>query len=152
MHFSHSLATTATPAKIWSIWTDVEGWPTWDTELSRAALDGDFAVHARGTLKPLRGPSSTFVITSPTPGQGYAFMTRLPLCRLTVQRTLDTDGAHTGFTHAVRFDGPLSFLWGRALGRRYQRMLPQVMERIRLRAEQPRDERRERSALAPGLA
>lgn len=82
MRFQHCERTTASPEVIWKIWTDVENWPTWDTELSAATLKGRFALHAQGTLKPQNGSTSSFEITQLDWGKSYTFTTRLPLCRL----------------------------------------------------------------------
>lgn len=136
MKFDHTVETTAPPEKIWGARTDVERWPEWDTELASAALDGSFALGAKGKLKPKSGPASRFFISELTPGESYAFTTRLPLCELKVRRYLtrrDSGGAF--FTHEVSFVGPLSFVFGNLLGRRYREALPVIMENLRKIAE-----------------
>ena len=135
MRFEHTVETVASPGKIWGLWTDVERWPAWDTELASASLDGDFVRGARGTLKPRRGPASAFVISKLTPGESYVFVTRLPLCELRVERRLARRTGGTTFTHEVTFVGPLSFLFGSLLGRRYRESLPVVMGNLRRIAE-----------------
>lgn len=132
MKFDHTVETTAPPEKIWTAWIAVERWPEWDTELASATLDGSFALGAKGRLKPKRGPMSEFFISELTPGESYTFTTRLPLCELKVRRHLTPkDGAGAFFTHEVSFDGPLSFVFGNLLGRRYREALPVVIENLR---------------------
>ena len=145
MRFSHTVRTTAPPEEIWSLWTDVARWPDWDTELASASLDGDFGLGATGTLKPERGPASRFTIAELSPGEGYAFMIGLPLCRLGVARRLAREAGGTSFTHEVSFEGPLSFVFGALLGGRYRWALPGVMENLRGEAEGAA----ERSGAAP---
>ena len=58
MIFDHTVETAAPPEKIWAAWTDAGSWPEWDTELAFAALDGDFAVGAKGSLKSPTGVPS----------------------------------------------------------------------------------------------
>lgn len=136
MKFAHTVETTAPPEKIWGAWTDVERWPEWDTELDSAALDGGFALGAKGKLKPKSSPASRFFISELIPGEGYAFITRLPLCELKVDRHLTRkEGGGAFFTHEVSFVGPLSFVFGNLLGRRYREALPVVMEHLRRIAE-----------------
>lgn len=136
MKFAHTAWTTAPPEKIWAAWTDVKRWPQWDTELASASLEGGFAIDAKGKLKPKRGPASGFTISELTPGESYAFTTRLPLCELEVRRRLTRkDGGGACFTHEVTFTGPLSFVFGNLLGRRYREALPAVMENLRKTAE-----------------
>jgi hypothetical protein len=136
MKFDHTLETTAPPEKIWLAWTDVERWPEWDTELDSAALDGSFALGAKGSLKPKRGPVSRFTISELTTRVSYSFTTRLPPCELKVRRHLTRkDGGGAYFTHGVSFVGPLSFVFDNLLGRRYRQALPMVMENLRKIAE-----------------
>ena len=73
MRFDHTVATVAMPGDVWAVWTDVDRWPEWDTELESASVEG---VH-----------------------------------------------------------GPLSFLFGALLGRRFRAALPGVMENVRRIAE-----------------
>lgn len=40
--FSHSKTTTADSAAIWSLWSDIENWPKWDSGIARCQLEGDF--------------------------------------------------------------------------------------------------------------
>jgi len=135
VRFDHTVQTTASPAQIWALWTDVARWPDWDTELASASLRGDFGLGATGTLKPKSGPASGFTITDLTPGEGYAFDIRLPLCRLRIERRLAREAGGTSFTHEISFEGPMSFVFGALLGGRYRRALPGVMGNLRREAE-----------------
>ena len=63
MHVAHTLQTTAPAERIWQLWTDVAGWPRWDTALVAARLDGPFVCGARGRLQSKGSPESTFNIS-----------------------------------------------------------------------------------------
>ena len=137
MLFDHTLKTKTAPGRVWAVWTDVARWPEWDGELESASVEGDqLALGAKGTLRPRRGPDSSFVVSEFEPEEGYAFATRLPLCKLVVRRWLsgDRDGGTT-FTHEVSFVGPLSFHFGALLGGRFRAALPGVMGNVRSIAE-----------------
>jgi hypothetical protein len=135
MKFSHTLKTSASAAKIWHIWTDVERWSQWDTELHTARLDEPFELGAIGQLTPKRGSTSRFKISQFNPGQSYTFTLKLPLCRLNVHRYLSdrTDGVY--FTHEVSFQGLLAFIFGLLLGRQFRSVLPSVMQNVKQIAE-----------------
>jgi hypothetical protein len=134
-HFSHTLTTTA-PKRIWSLWTDVQRWPNWDTELEHAALHGPFELGAGGRLKSKGSPPSTFVVTEFERGTRYTFTTELPWgSSLNVKRYLAREGEATCFTHEVWFSGPLALPLGATLGRRFKAALPGVMERLKQLAE-----------------
>lgn len=134
-HFSHTLTTTARPETIWIIWTDVPNWSRWDDGLKTADLDGPFTVGTGGRLIPDKGPKSRFVITDLVPGQSYTFRTRLPLGSLYVKRFLTQQNGQTAFTHEVWFTGLTKGIFGRALGRNYRAILPDVLEKIKTLAE-----------------
>lgn len=136
MRFDHTVTTSAAPGDVWAVWADVARWPEWDVELESASIEGGrLASGAKGTLRPKRGPASSFLVSEFEPEEGYAFTTRLPLCELVVRRRLGGDGDSTTFTHEVSFVGPLSFLFGALLGWRFQAALPGVMENVRRIAE-----------------
>ncbi len=134
--FNHTIETTAPPEMIWQIWTDVPNWKTWDDGLKDAELNGPFTATSQGVLIPDKGPRSKFVLTEVIPGQSYTFRTKLPLGALNVKRFLTTENSKTIFTHEVWFTGLTKNFFGRALGRNYRSLLPGVMEKIRLLAEQ----------------
>jgi len=135
MTFSHTLSTELSPAVIWAIWTAVDRWPTWDSELKSARLDGEFCLGATGQLTPNRGPALRFEISALELDKSYTFTTRLLLCRLHVRRFLTFDD-ELRFTHEVSFEGPLAFLFSWLLGRQFRRVLPDVMRSLLQIAEQ----------------
>jgi hypothetical protein len=135
MRFSHTLKTVASPEAIWKVWTDVERWSHWDTELRDAYLKGAFVLGTFGQLTPKRGRATQFQITQLTAEQSYTFMIALPFCTMSVYRFLSNDSEGVYFTHEVTFRGILAFLFGLLLGRRFQAVLPQVMENVKRIAE-----------------
>lgn len=139
MRFEHTLETTAPAERIWQLWTDVGGWPRWDTALVSAHLDGPFAHNARGRLQSKGSPESAFSIVELDPGRSYTFAVPLLLAELRVRRTLAQTPVGTRYTHEVSFVGPLGRLFGLLLGRQFRALLPGVMEQLRRLAEQPRD-------------
>lgn len=134
--FSHTVETSALPEAIWRIWTDVPNWKMWDDGLKAAELNGPFAAGANGVLIPDKGPKSTFTLTEVASGQSYTFRTKLPLGALHVRRFLTIQNGKTAFTHEIWFTGLTKGIFGRALGRNYRKILPDVMEKIRRIAEQ----------------
>jgi hypothetical protein len=135
--FKHTVATIAPPETIWQLWTNVDRWVEWDTELLSASMMGEFRLGAVGQLTPRRGVASSFQITQFQIDQSYTLMIALPLCQLQIQRYLSTtpDGP-LYFTHDVSFRGFLAWVFALLLGRRFRRILPQVMENLKQIAEQ----------------
>ena len=135
MKISHTVKTSASPQRIWEIWTDVKNWSDWDTQLIDSYLESPFMLEAKGKLTPKKGGVSTFRISQLVPKKSYTFQCKLPLCNLNVSRTLDTQLDGTYFTHKVWFEGISAFVFSRILGKQFQTVLTNVMENIKRIAE-----------------
>lgn len=136
-HFQHTVETPASPEVIWQHWTDVDTWPSWDTEVEQVVLEGEIGLGVRGVLTA-DGRDSRLEITAWEPMVSYAFTTRLPLGSLVVTRTLEPTESGTRFTHDVAFRGFGGWLLAPLLGKRFRRALPQVMGELAALAEQER--------------
>lgn len=130
--FAHTTPTTADRDRLWAVWTDVPGWPAWDTELASAELDGAFAAGVRGTLKPNDGPESGFTLKEVEPQGGYTYDVDMPLAHLRVERRAEPNPQGPGLevTHRVSFQGPLGWLFAAFLKGRYEAALPGVMDKL----------------------
>ncbi len=133
--FSHTVSTTASAEKIWSIWTDVPNWHQWDTGLQSATLDAPFQLGAKGKLVPDRGPKSKFKISALEEGRSYTFKTRIPFGWLIVRRFMEKKDGQLFFTHEVEFTGLFKRAFAKRFGPRYKEMLPVVMQNIKVLAE-----------------
>lgn len=136
--FAHTTTIRATRDALWQVWTDVAGWPRWDTPLKQATL-GDEPMHlgSAGTLTDQGGRSSRFTVTEWVPMESYAFQTVLPGAALTVRRFVVAEhaGGRLELTHHVQFSGPLRWLWATLLGRTFRRQLPPVMDHLKYLVE-----------------
>ena len=82
--FEHtgSISSTAPPAAVWALWSDVGTWPDWDPSVVAVTLDADFVAGARGTMTlagPFEVPMSLDVVE---PGRRY--LDRLDLGELVI--------------------------------------------------------------------
>ena len=132
-HFHHTVETPAVPEAIWSRWTDVETWHTWDAGLEAASLtaqtgpNGAMQLGSVGVLVS-NGRSTRFEVTRFEPGRVVAFESALPLGGLVVTRSLEPlDDGGTRFTHDVQFRGVGGAFFAPLLGPGFRRILPGVM-------------------------
>lgn len=125
--------TTETPASceaVWDVWTDVDGWPRF-LSMRWADLDGEFAVHASGRIKPSSGPSSKFTIVALEPGRFYATQASMPGATLRFEHEVaPTPSGGTRVTERQTIDGPLSRIYGRLFGRQMVSELPGSLEKL----------------------
>ncbi|MEL6256714.1 MAG: SRPBCC family protein [Bacteroidota bacterium] len=135
-HFWYSLETSASPEKIWSIWTEVGEWKNWDSGLKDAELsDSEFGLGAKGFIYSLEGRKSRFKVVNYEEGVSYTFKTNLPLGGLYVKRYLEQSGNNTKFTHEIWFKGITAGIFSKTFGPEFREMLPEVLEKIRKLAE-----------------
>ncbi|HAA20753.1 MAG TPA: polyketide cyclase [Cytophagales bacterium] len=134
-HFWHTVTTSASPETVWTIWTDVSNWHTWDTGLQSARMDDAFRLEAKGVLTSLEGRDTKFTVVAYEEGSSYTFKSALPLGGLYVKRTLSEEDGKTVFTHEVWFQVLTAGIFARAFGDNFRAMLPEVMETVKAQAE-----------------
>jgi len=134
-HFWNTLETTADPSDIWSIWTNVNQWKTWDSGLKDAMMNEAFQLNAKGEIISLEGRKSKFKIVEIEEGVSYTFKTNLPLGGLYVKRYLSQKNGLNYFTHEVWFKGLTSGIFAKMFGTKFKEMLPEVMANIQEIAE-----------------
>jgi len=137
--FSSSQFTTAKFEKIWNIWIDVENWSKWDSGLKSAIHSGKLHKNSEGKVVPDKGPKARFKIVEWQEGKTYTMKTIIPFGGLFVKRTLSEKNGKTEFTHEVWFTGILKKFFFKKLGIRYQKMLPEVLMKIKSIAEESQD-------------
>lgn len=136
MYITHTMLTTASPEKIWKIWTDVKNWKQWDVTLREAALlKESFQADVHGVMIPEKGLKAGFKVTSCVPNFSYTITTRLPLIKIHVHRFLGYNNMKTTFTHEIWVEGPLSWMWWKLTGRNAASRLSQAMKNVKQLAE-----------------
>lgn len=141
--FKYSVETSAGKDTVWRLWSDVDGWKRFDTALEFSRLsDGDsFGEGASGYLKAKGAPRTRFEILRVN--EGVSFLVRL---QLPLHHTIDqqryfavSDSGATVITHEVSFNGLLSPVIYAVLSRIYKKETRQVVDRLKLLAEQVRE-------------
>lgn len=135
MYITHTMLTTASPERIWKIWTDVKNWKQWDVMLRGALLKGSFQKNVQGVLIPEKGPKAGFTVTSCDPNFSYTVTTRLPLAKIHIHRFLGYHNMKTTFTHEIWVEGPLSWMWWKLIGNNAAGRLSQAMKNVKQLAE-----------------
>ncbi len=134
-HFSFTVPVNTSATKVWQTLIDVQTWHEWDTEIIEASLEGDFAVNAKGTMKPKSGPKLKFYISEITPLQSYTFNTIMPVGELVIKRSLKIENEIVYFTDDIAFTGFLKKVFGLMLWGQFRKVLPEVMNKFKAIAE-----------------
>jgi hypothetical protein len=108
MTFEHSgsVTTTAAPAAVWALWSDVTTWSTWDPAVERVTLDGAFAVGTAGTMT-LRGDiEAPFTLELVAPEARYLDQLTIGDLVIRIDHVLRAIAGGTEVTVTTTIDGP----------------------------------------------
>lgn len=66
-----SIETTATPAQIWKLFCDVNGWKTWNSGIESIEIHGPFAAGTTFSMQPPDAEMLTSTLVSVEENQGF---------------------------------------------------------------------------------
>jgi hypothetical protein len=93
------------------VWTDVNQWHTWQSDIEHARLDGAFAAGHTFVLKPKGGPKVNIEIITAEPGSRFTDLTRFPGARMYGNHEFIVRGDELEIRTTMSIDGPLAWLW-----------------------------------------
>jgi hypothetical protein len=133
--YQHQLVTSASPAALWRLYSDVSTWPRWDDAFEAVTLDGPFAAGSGGLLE-LRGQAPlAFRIVEAEPERGFVDETEIPGGVIRFRHRIEpADPGGVRLTHEVEIEapGPLA----EQLGAKITAGIPNTMARIAALAEE----------------
>jgi hypothetical protein len=133
----HTHESAAGPEAIFSLWADVEGWPSWDASLIATTLDGPFAAGTRGTLHPQGMPEPiAFTLTAVADGAGFSDETRLGPLVLRFDHRVEPRPGGSRIVVSIEADGPDAEQIGPAVAEDLPESVA-ALAAAALRAEQP---------------
>jgi hypothetical protein len=109
--------TTKSAYEIWLMYTDVKNWKSWDPSVESSEVFGEFVEGTKGTLKPVGGPKTDFVITTLTKYIYFANRSNLPLAHIDFEHAIFDNGEIREVTHTVKLGGFLSPIFKIILGK-----------------------------------
>ena len=104
--YERTVTTTASPADVWAVWSDIGTWHLWDPAIETVALEGHFAEGAAGTMGLQGGIETPFVLEIVEPGA--RFLDKLTIGDLVIRIDHEVAAAGGGAAVTVRtvVDGP----------------------------------------------
>jgi uncharacterized protein YndB with AHSA1/START domain len=123
--FEHSTQAPASRERVWALWTDISGWPSWNPGVARAELDGPLAEGATGTVRAKGGPTSSLRVLAIEPERRFVTEASERFMRLRFEHELaDVEGGQLRITHRVRMTGVATPLMRYTVGARLERSIP----------------------------
>ena len=109
---------------VWSVFIDVEQWPTWtDSVTSVDLLDGPMRVGASARIRQPRLPTVVWTVTELEPGSSWTWVATSPGARTTATHVLTASGTGTVASQSITQSGPL----GRVAGLVWRKLTARVL-------------------------
>ena len=111
--YGTSVVSTASPDKVWKIWSDTSTWGEWNPNVSTMDLQGPFATGSTAIMNTKAGQHHKMRIVDVQPGRFFALETNvIPGTMFRFNCRVEPVGAETKISQTVEVKGPLGFLRG----------------------------------------
>ena len=130
-----SIETTATPAQIWRLFSDVSGWKTWNSGIQNIELHGAFAAGTVFSMQLPTGEQFTSTLTKVEENQGFTDETVIEGTRVLVHHTIASlASGNTKVTYRTEITGSNAAAFGPVVTGDF----PAVLQALKTLAEQSR--------------
>jgi len=134
--YGKSRTTTASPERVWAVWSDPNNWSAWNSGIKDAHLDGVLRDGAVGTMTTDRGSTHTVTFLNVVAPKGYSLtMAGPPLTTMTFSCSIEPNGSGSTISQSVMLGGPLGFLFGAMMGTQMAEHFVAVLDDVARTAE-----------------
>ena len=128
----HATEAEVEPAAIWRAWTDVAGWPAWNTDIEAIELRGSFAPGGTIAMKPQGAPTVELRIAEVVDGELFVDEADVggTIVR-TLHRVERTDAGRTRVLYRLEADGPAADEIGPAVTADFDEVLGALVRHVR---------------------
>jgi len=131
-----SLETTAPPATVWRIWSDVNRWPEWNPDMKESRLDGPLKLGATGMINTKSGGKHDVVVTHFQDGRSFELeSTALPGTKMAIRATIAPSGAGTRISQGFEPRGLLAPLLGPMMSGQILKTFNAVLDGLKRKVE-----------------
>lgn len=114
--------------EIWSLWTDVNNWPTWHDDLEYCKMGGDFRVGNYFMLKPKGVKAVKIVLTEIEEGRKFTDCTTFFGAKMYDTHAMEETPEGLRLTNTLVVTGPLKWLWINLVAKNVADTVPHAME------------------------
>lgn len=108
-----SIETTASPLRIWALFSDIPGWKAWNAGIENIDMHGPFAKGTRFSMQPPGQDAFESTLIDVSENQGFTDETVIDGTRVVVHHRLESlaDG-RTKITYSTEITGPHAQTFG----------------------------------------
>ena len=116
---SRSVETSASPERVWTVWSDPSTWPSWNPDIRYVNLNGPFADGTTGTMETNSGGKHNISLSAVEPNRGFTLTSDMPMpaTKLDFRCAIEPAGAGSRVSQGVTVKGLFSFMGGQITAR-----------------------------------
>jgi hypothetical protein len=132
----HSIETSATPEAIWQLWSDVRTWKSWNADVERVDISGEFAAGSTIKMTPIADEPIELLITEASRPNVFVDQAEFPgLIIRTIHRVGTAGGGRSRVTYRMEISGPDADSAGPDLGPQISGDFPDTLAALVAHAE-----------------
>jgi hypothetical protein len=109
--YGTSVETTASPDRVWKVWSDMSTWGEWNPNVSTMDWTGGFVQGSEGVMNTRAGQHHKMKLAEVQPGRSFVLETRVvPGTVFRFSCRVEPAGGKTKISQTVQVGGPLGFL------------------------------------------
>jgi hypothetical protein len=134
--YSRARQTTASPDRVWSIWSDVSTWKDWNPNVASMQIAGAFQAGAHLVMNTREGRTHQMLLKSMQPGRSFELETRvIPGTRFTFFCEVKPAAGGSAISQGLQVGGPLGPLFGPMAGDRVAATFGELLDGLAHTAE-----------------
>lgn len=134
--YGTSVDSTASPDKVWRIWSDMSTWGEWNPNVSTMDWQGGFVSGTTGVMNTRAGQHHTMQLVDVQPGRSFALLTAVvPGTRFRFNCRIEPAGDKTKVSQTVEVLGPLAPVMGGMLGPQVSKEFGTLLQNLARKAE-----------------
>ena len=134
--YGTSVETSASPDKVWRIWSDMSTWGEWNPNVSTMDWQGGFQSGTSGVMNTRAGQHHKMSLADVVPGRSFALLTSVvPGTTFRFNCRIDPAGGTTKVAQYVEVKGPLGPILGGMLGPQVSKEFGTLLANLAKKAE-----------------
>ena len=134
--YGKSVETTASPDRVWKIWSDMSTWSEWNPNVSTMDWKGGFVQGSEGVMNTRAGQHHKMKLLEVQPGRSFLLETRVvPGTKFLFHCRVEPSGGKTTISQAVEVGGPLGPILGGMMGPQVSKDFDVLLANLAKRAE-----------------
>ncbi|HEX3458787.1 MAG TPA: SRPBCC family protein [Candidatus Baltobacteraceae bacterium] len=111
--YGASRSTTASPERVWSVWSDPNNWSRWNSGIKAAQVDRPIADGVQGKMTTNRDTTHDVTFSNVVVGRGFSMtMAGPPGATFVFSCEIAPDGTGSTIAQNVAISGPMAGLFG----------------------------------------